>query len=351
MSHIVKMISSCPETRLSQSEIKDYLLKIWPKKKLEIEKCFSCSSVTSRYFSLPLNYYQDLHDVGKRNIIWKAEAMDLQSQNMQKLLDESGFNFEEIGMLASVTSTGISVPSIDALMMNKFSFSPNTIRLPIFGLGCAGGISGMNRITDFLLQHPEKAAILMATELCSLTFQFGDANSANMISTATFGDASALVLMAGKDHSSSKNAQYEIISSESIFYPDTEKVMGLEILENSFQIDVREEASLLIKSHLEKNIERFLAKKKLTRSDINYYFASPSGANFLQAVSDALDLSKDKFGLSWESLNDRGNTFSVGVLHVLEQAIASAEIMQGSLGLILSIGPAFCVELCLIKKL
>jgi len=351
MSNIVKIISSCPETRVLQSEVKDHLLKLWPAKSSEIEKYFVGSSISSRYISLPLNYYQDLHDVGKRNIIWKAEAMRLQTDNIQKLIDESGINLLEIGMLASVTSTGISVPTIDALMMNKFSFAADTIRLPIFGLGCAGGISGMNRINEYLLQNPEKAAILLVTELCSLTFQFGDANIANMMSTATFGDASSLVLMAGKNHPSSKSAQFELISSESVFYPDSEKVMGLEILENGFQIDFKKEAATLIKIHLAKNIEKFLAKKKLTKSDINYYFAPPIGENFLQAMSEALDLSKDKFGLSWESLNKRGNTSSVGVLHVIEEAIASAEIMQGSLGLILGIGPSLCLELSLIKKL
>jgi alkylresorcinol/alkylpyrone synthase len=351
MSNIVKIISSCPETRVLQSEVQDHLLKIWPDKSLQIKESFADSSVSSRFFSLPLNYYQDLHDIGKRNIIWKAEAMRLQADNLQKLINESGINFEDIGMLASVTSTGTSVPSLDALMMNKFSFAPDTIRLPMFGLGCAGGISGMNRMNDYLLQYPEKAAILMVTELCSLTFQFGEPNIANMISTATFGDASALVLMAGKNHPSSKNAQFEIILSESIFYPDTEKVMGLEILENGFQIDFREEAASLIKIHLAKNIEKFLAKNKLTRSDINFYLAPPNGASFLESLSEALELSKDKFGLSWESLNDRGNTSAVGVLHVLEQAIASAEIMQGSLGLVLGIGPSFCLELSLIKKL
>jgi alkylresorcinol/alkylpyrone synthase len=350
MSNIIKILSSCPETKVLQSEIKDYLLKIWPGKSLQIEKQFAESLVKSRYFSLPLNYYQDLHDFGKRNIIWNAEALRLQTGNIQKLLDESDLNLDDIGMLANVTSTGIAVPSLEALIMNKFSFAPNTIRLPIFGLGCAGSMSGMGRIHDYLLLNSDKAALLMVTELCSLTFQFGDANSANMLSSATFGDASALVLMAGKDHPSSKAAQFQIISSESIFYPETEKVMSWEILENGFQIDFREDVAPLIKNQLAKNIDKFLAKNKLARSDINYYFASPVGATFLNALSEALDLSKDKFGLSWESLNNRGNTSSVGVLHVLEQAIASAEIMQGSLGLILGIGPSFCLELVLVKK-
>ena len=351
MSFIIKAVTSCPEELVLQSDIKNHLQKNWKEKSSAIEELIDRSSVYSRHLSLPLNYYQDLHDFGKRNIIWKAEALRLQTNNIQKILTETEIDIADIGLLASATSTGVTVPSLEAMIMNKFPFSPNTIRLPLFGLGCLAGVSGINRVHDYLSTYTTSAAILMVTELCSLTFQLGDVGVANMMSTSLFGDASGAILMVGKDHPLVKLSHFEMMASESIFYSDTERTISWDMMESGFQISVSNDLPSLVKENLVKSIDHFLHKNKLTRSDINYYIAHPGGAEFLNILGETLNYDKDKFGLSWESLKTRGNTSGAGVLHVLEQTIASADIAPESLGIMLAMGPAFSLEMSLIKKL
>lgn len=349
MSFITTAVTTCPEHEVLQSDFKKFLKQTWPHKYSTIDQIADSSFVYGRQFTLPLNYYRDLKDIGKRNIIWKAEAHRLQKENIQKVLDSSGIDISDIGLIASATTTGLSVPSLEALMMNQFPFSPDTIRLPLFGLGCLAGVSGINRLNDFLLAYPKKAAILLVTELCSLTFQMDDDSEAAMAGASVFGDGSGAVLMVGKNHPKAFGSSFEIIASESVFYPDTERIMRWDMIENGFQIIFSNEIAQFIKNRVVKSIDKFLEKNKLTRESIGFYLVHPGDGNVLQALGEALSHSIDKFASSWETLKTRGNTSAASVIHVLEQSFSS-DIAPHTFGLMLALGPAFSLEINLIRK-
>ncbi|RPJ72328.1 MAG: type III polyketide synthase, partial [Alphaproteobacteria bacterium] len=324
--------------------------KIWPHKASFIDQFSDSTTVNTRYLSLPLNYYQDLHDSGKRNVIWKAEACRLQKINIQKLLDETKIDINDIGLIASATTTGIAVPGLDALMMNQFPFSVHTKRLPIFGLGCLAGVAGMNRVNDYLLGHPTKAALLMVTELCSLTFQLEDESIANLIGATLFGDGAGAVLMVGVDHPLSKSASFEIMTTESIFYPDTERLMGWDMIDSGFQLVLSNDIPLLVKNQVRQSVDEFLIKNEITINDIAYYIAHPGGPKVLEALCESIEIPKSKLSLSWESLSNYGNTSAASVINVLSQTIETSDIVPEKLGLMMAMGPAFSLELSLVRK-
>lgn len=349
MSYILNAVTSYPEHITTQKEVKELLLSMWPHKKSIIEKFVESTTVETRYLSLPLKYYRDLNDMGKRNVIWKAEALRLQKENIQKLLDQTQIDINDIGLIASVTTTGLAVPSLEALMMNEFPFSPGTKRLPIFGLGCLAGVAGMNRINDYLVGHPEKAALLMVTELCSLTFQLKDESISNMVGTTLFGDGSGAVLLVGKKHKMAKDAHFEILSTESIFYPETQRLMGWDMIDSGFQLVLSNDIPGLVKEKVGKNIDEFLTKNNMSRNDINFYIAHPGGPKVLDAICETMELSKDKLGLSFESLSKYGNASAASVINVLEKSISS-DIDTHKIGLMMAMGPAFSLELSLVRK-
>jgi alkylresorcinol/alkylpyrone synthase len=350
MSFITKAVTSFPEQIVSQSELKNLLIKVLPEKKDYIEEVMNITAIKSRHFTLPLNYYRDLRDVGKRNIIWKAEALRLQKENIEKLLTKSKIDIADIGLIVSATSSGFTVPSLDALMMNQFNFSPFTKRLPLFGLGSLAGVAGVNRVNDYLISHPASAAILMVTELCSLNFQLEDESNSNIMNTSLFGDGAAALLMVGKNHPMAGVSHYEIIANESIFYPNTERMMECSMNEQGLQIAESLEVPKMIKELVGLKIDNFLNKNFLSKSDINYFIAHPGSPNILEALGETLGHEKDKFFMSWESLKNKGNMSAVSVLHALELTIDSADIAPNSLGLMIAMGPGFCLELTLVKK-
>jgi alkylresorcinol/alkylpyrone synthase len=190
----------------------------------------------------------------------------------------------------------------------------------------------------------------MVTELCSLTYQFEDKRIANIIGTSLFGDGSGAVLLVGKEHPMAQCACFEIVTTESTFYFNTERLMGWDIIKDGFQINLSTDIPALVKEHVGKNIDDFLSKNKITRNDVSYYIAHPGGPKVLDALCETMGLSKDKLAISWDSLSNYGNTSATSVINVLEQTILTADIAPNSLGILMAMGPAFSLELSLVRK-
>jgi alkylresorcinol/alkylpyrone synthase len=235
-------------------------------------------------------------------------------------------------------------------MMNQFHFSTNTKRLPLFGLGGLAGVAGINRINDYLIGHPEKAALLIVTELCSMGLQLEMESISGIVGATSFGDGSGAVLLVGNEHPLSKNAPFEILASESFFYPGTERIMEDEVIDIGTQIILSDNVAMLVKNHTGKDVDEFLRKNKITRNDIGHYIIHPEGPKILEAFSETMNIDKKRLELSWESLAKFGNTSAVSVIDILERTIKNSNITSGHFGLMMAMGPALSLELSLMKK-
>ena len=60
----------------------------------------------------------------------------------------------------------------------------------------------------------------------------------------------------------------EILATKSIFYPNTERVMGWDISEKGFHIVLSPEVPDTVVKHLGKDVDEFLAEQGVSRSDI-----------------------------------------------------------------------------------
>ncbi|MGZ3788401.1 MAG: type III polyketide synthase [Bacteriovorax sp.] len=350
MAKIVAVQTSFPEHRTSQKNIQGLLGDMWPDKKNYVKQFGESATVMYRDLAFPLNDYQALGDIGNRNNMWMKVALNLQEKNLSKLFDKTKVDVESISQIVSTSVTGLSIPTIEAKLMNKFKFSENTKRVPIFGLGCLGGVAGINRLNDYLKFRPQEAGLLLATEICTLTFQFHDRSVANLVGTSLFGDGAAALLMVGDDHPLAKDAQFEIIDGDSFFYPDTERIMGWDVIGSGFQIVLSGDVPNIVTTKVSKNLSDFLQKSNTTLDDIHFMVSHPGGPKVLDALVEVTKKTKEHFQFSWDSLREHGNMSSVSVLNVMEQTIEKTKIEKGSLGMMIAMGPAFCSELALIKK-
>lgn len=350
MSTIHSVATTFPELYVSQDEISKEICSIWPEKQKHVEQFHHSSQVKGRHLSIPLEDYKKLGDIGERNRKWLDVALDLQVKNINKLLSDAGLAPQDISLIVSTTVTGLSIPTLEAKLMNKISFKPNTKRIPIFGLGCLGGVAGINRVNDYLVGHPTEAALLLATELCSLTFQFQDKSVANLVGTSLFADGAAALLMLGEEHPLYHKGQFKILNGGSFFYPNTERIMGWDILSSGFQIVLSGDVPKIVIEEVKPNLKEFLFENKITTTDINFMVSHPGGPKVLEKLSEVFEKDPEEFKHSWESLREKGNMSSVSVLHVLEKTIQDNR-SKNEIGLMLSMGPAFCSEMCLIKKM
>lgn len=307
--------------------------------------------VNGRYLALPIERYAsgELDGFGASNDAWIKVATDLGETTLRALLAQAELAAEEVGQLVTTTVTGMATPALDARLMNRIPFSPRLKRVPLFGLGCVGGAAGVARVADYLEGHPEEAAILLSVELCSLTFQLKDISVANIVSSGLFGDGAAAVLMVGREHRLAQAGQPRVVDSRSLFFPNTERVMGWDVVDTGFKVVLSAAVPKIARNQIRPAVESFLADHDLCQDDIAHWIAHPGGPKVIEALTEGLELDDDALRLSHESLAQLGNLSSASVLLILKETLARCQPPPGTYGLMLAMGPAFCAELVLLQ--
>jgi alkylresorcinol/alkylpyrone synthase len=295
---------------------------------------------------MPPEKYYEITTWGQANDVWIQAAQELGEQALCRALHHAALESTELGALFFTSVTGISSPSIDALLINRMGLPANIRRVPIFGLGCVAGAAGIARAADYVRAYPSQAAALVSVELCSLTIQRDDLSVANLISSGLFADGSAAVIVVGDDLNA---AGPEILATRSIFYPNTEEMMGWKVTEKGFRITLSPEVPVLIREHLGHDVDAFLADQGHKRADIGSWVLHTGGPKVLEATAAALDLHNGQLDASWDCLKRVGNLSSASVLVVLEDVMKNRRPEPGTLGILAAMGPGFCSELLLLQ--
>jgi alkylresorcinol/alkylpyrone synthase len=301
--------------------------------------------VGGRRLALPLEAYPALGGWGEANDHWIRVAQELGGEAVLAALAGAGLGVADVNALYFVTVTGVATPSIDARLVNRLGLPPTLKRVPIFGLGCLAGAAGVARCADYLRGHPGEVAVLLSVELCSLTLQREDLSVENLIASGLFGDGAAAAVLVGDGRA---GAGPTVVDSRSSFYPDTERVMGWDVSERGFKVVLSAEVPEMVRRHLRRDVDAFLAAHGLGRGDIARWISHPGGPRVLEAMQEALELPPGALDSAWRTLREVGNLSSTSVLLVLEETLA-APPPPGSWGLMSAMGPGFCSELVLLR--
>src|SRR5215472_345665 len=300
--------------------------------------------VGGRHLALPLEDYPKLPNFGQANDAFIRVAVQLGERAIRDALVRASLEPCDIRHLFFVSVTGLATPSIDARLMNRMGLRPDVKRTPIFGLGCVAGAAGIARAADYLRAFPDEVAVLLSVELCSLTLQREDLSIPNLIASGLFGDGAAAVALTGRDII---RPGPEIVATRSVFYPNTERVMGWEIQSSGFRVLLSADVPRIARG-IRKDVDDFLASQGLTLGNIDRFVCHPGGPKVLEAFEEALELKHGALELSWRSLHHVGNLSSASVLMVLGDTLAELP-SRGAWGLLLAMGPGFCSELVLIR--
>jgi alkylresorcinol/alkylpyrone synthase len=308
-------------------------------------------TVDGRYLAIPTERYYDIKTWGEANNIWIEVAQELGERALCLALRNAGMKPADLGALLFTTVTGVASPSIDALLINRMGLPTNIRRTPIFGLGCVAGAAGIARAADYVRAYPRQAAALVSVELCSLTLQRDDLSVANLISSGLFADGSAAVIVTGDEfeRADGEITGPRILATRSIFYPETEEMMGWKISEKGFRILLSTEVPNLIRENLGRDVDAFLADCGHKREDLKSFVLHTGGPKVLEASADSLGLRNGELDASWDCLRKVGNLSSASVLVVLEDVMKNRRPDAGTLGLLAAMGPGFCSELVLLE--
>src|SRR6185312_4014561 len=311
-----------------------------------LEQLHRAVGVGGRWLALPIDEYARIGSFAQANAAWNRVAVDVGAEATRAALDRAGLTPRDIDHVFFVTVTGLATPSIDARRVNRLGLRPDVKRTPIFGLGCVAGAAGLARAADYLRGFPHQTALLLSVELCSLTLQRDDLSIANIIASGLFGDGAAAVILRG---GAVATGGPRLSASRSVFYPDTEYVMGWDFVDGGFKVVLSADVPQVIERHVGGDVDAFLRAHDLDRKRLRHVVAHTGGPKVLEALERALSLPPGALERSWASLREVGNLSSASVLFVLGDLLDARVARAGDVGLLAAMGPGFCSELVLLR--
>ena len=243
------------------------------------------------------------------------------------------------------------IPAVDAHVANALGMGPRLARLPITESGCAGGVVGLARAYDYLAAHPTRAALVLAVELSSLTFQPWDRSAANVVSTAIFGDGGAAVVLVGEKHPAASRGLLRLEATASVFFPGTARLMGFELRNAGLQIVLDKGLAPFVRREVAPVVDAFLADHCLERDGIARWMLHPGGRRVIDVMEERLGLQPEHVAATRAVLAEHGNMSSVTVLFVMDEILRRQRPRPGSLGLLAAFGPGFSAEIALAEFL
>lgn len=310
---------------------------------------YASAGVRERGSVVPIEEVFSPADFETQNRRYREIACAAGADVASRALAASGLAAADVGLVVSVSCTGFMIPSVDAYVANALGLGPTLSRLPITEAGCAGGVVGLSRAADYLVAHPDRAALLLAVEMSSLTFQPWDRSATNVVSAAIFGDGAAAAVLVGPEHRLAGRGLVRVLDRGSVFYPDTTHFMGFELRNSGLQIRLDKGLAPFVRREVRRAVDGFLAEHGLDRSRIARFILHPGGRRVVEVMAEQLCLGPADLAATEAVLSAHGNMSSVTVLFVLDEILRHDRPDAGAIGLLGAFGPGFAAELTLLE--
>lgn len=336
--------TAVPGNPVRQKDIQAFAASLFREHMPQVERLlpvFRNACIDTRYLAQPLAWYGRHHSFAESNELYERLGLALAKEAAQAALVKAGVAYRDIGMVAMVSSTGIATPTLDCKLIEQLGLSPHATRIPLWGLGCAGGVAGLARTAEWV-RFSGKSALLVAMELCSLTFQRNDFSKSNLVGASIFGDGAAAVVVTP----SSQGA--ELLGSYSTLFPETEDIMGWDVSETGLKVRFSRDIPALVREYLPGLMAEACCQWGVQQEELRHFVAHPGGMKVLGAYADSLGVTAEQLADAWSVLRSYGNMSSASVLFVLEQFLGCTEA-RGEYGVMLALGPGFSAEQVLFR--
>ena len=320
---ILSVATANPKHRVSQREALERAKTIFPHLS-RLEGLYSNAGIETRYSCEPYEWYQRPHGWEDRTRTFQRHALALLEEVSERAVAAAGLSFSDIAMLVVNTITGLAIPSLDAKLLNRLPFPSHIERLPIFGLGCGGGVAGLSRAARFAQGRPGANVLFLTVDLCSLCARPNDPSMAMFVSAALFGDGAAgVVLRSGAGAGSGGAARIRRVGEHC--WRNSEHIMGWDVKEDGFGVVLSPELPGLMRTELRPAIDGFLRRHSLPLDSFRGFLLHPGGRKILETAEEALEIERDKLAHSWAVLREYGNMSSATALFVLQRAIDAGD--------------------------
>jgi alkylresorcinol/alkylpyrone synthase len=306
----------------------------------KLSSIFSNTGIIKRHGVKPFEWYLERRGWPERTKAFLEGADALFVEVAEKALASAHLVAGDIDTVVTVCSTGIATPSLEARAFSRIGFRSDVARVPVFGLGCAGGVSGLSIASRLAQARPGTNVLLVAIELCSLALRHDELTKANIVAISLFGDGAAAIILRAGDGGATR-----IESAGEHLWPDTLGIMGWSVDPEGFGVIFQRTIPNFVTAHLNTAVTKILEGMQLSMADIDRFICHPGGARVVNALETALALDQGTLDHERQVLADYGNMSGPTVLFVLERACAKGLPTRA---LLTALGPGFtasCVAL------
>ena len=332
------LATAVPEHTVSQEQAKCSAREIFGARTplfRELEAVFDNSAISNRHICQPLEWFFESSGFSEKSKLFEEHAIALARQVSEKALGAAGLEPADIDAIIVVSSTGVTTPSLDARLMNQMPFRSDTLRLPIFGLGCAGGVLGLTRAAQIAQSRPGSKCLLITLELCSLAFRYDRLTKSNIVATALFGDGAAAAVLSTEGGSADLGV---LGAGGEHCWPDTLNVMGWKVDSLGLDVIFHRRIPQIVEQDYGAALHGFMDGAGLAMSDVARPCCHPGGAKVIAALEGVFDMTHGELDAEWDVLRRFGNMSAPTVLFVLEELVRRGHSGQTLLS---SLGPGF----------
>jgi len=341
------LATAVPPYRLTQSDVVRVSADLFGDSCPDFERLipvYDNTTIKTRYSCVPIEWYTTPHGWKERNALYVENAVNLLQDAAIRALAQAGLDHTDVDAVVTVSTSGIATPSLDALIIQRMNLRPDVERLPVFGLGCAGGVSGLARAGQMAISRPGANVLLLVVELCGLTFRCDDLSKSNIIASALFGDGAAAAVLS----SSSACGGPSIRAWGEHTWPDTLDVMGWKIEDDGWGVLFSQSIPAIVRRDYRAALDRFLEANRLSLDTIDSFAIHPGGTKVVDALERGLDLAAGRLSESRAVLRDHGNMSAATVLFVLDRLRNQAEPCRRTL--VSSLGPGFTASFLILEQ-
>ena len=332
----MSLASASPPHQFGQDEVADAARRLFADRYRDFERLFPVfrnAGIQRRQAVKPIDWYFEDRTWPERSAAYLEGAVDLFCAAAAAALERAELSAADVDTIVTVSSTGIATPSLEARAMGRLGFRADVSRVPVFGLGCAGGVTGLSIAARLAQAQPGAVVLLVAVELCTLAFRLDKLTSANIVATALFGDgAAACVLRAGG------GGLAEVTGAAEHTWPNSLGIMGWSVDELGLGVIFDRSIPSFAAKRLRPAMQGSLAKMGLGLDQVDRFVCHPGGVKVIEALEASLDLGQGALSFEREVLAEHGNMSAPTAIFVLERALAAKT--RGQL-VLTALGPGF----------
>lgn len=277
---------------------------------------FDNAGIARRHIVAPQDWYMSSHGWHDRNALYLEAAESLFVEAASAAIEKAGLEPDRIDGVVTVSTTGIATPSLEARVGPRMGLREDIRRVPIFGLGCAGGVNGLATASRLAASEPGTNWLFVTVETCSISIRLDSDDPAAIVATAIFGDGAAAAVVTTGEHSLAR-----ITGSAEKLFPDTLRIMGWDVEDPGLAVVFDRAIPPFIEENLAQTVDEMCASLGVERKDIDRLCCHPGGVKVIDAIETALHLNQGELNIEREVLRDFGNMSAPTVLFVLERLV------------------------------